>query len=77
MSKFLTLNEKDLIKWFIVTVFGAIFTGIWALLTNGWVIDSTALKFILLGGLWAWFWYLGKNLFTNSDGEPLTPEPTI
>ena len=76
MSKFLTLNEKDLIKGFIVTIAGTIFTTIWALLTNGGAIDPTTIKFIILGGLGAWFGYLGKNLFTNSEWN-IKPEPIV
>lgn len=77
MSKFLSLNEKDIIKGFILACLSALLTAMYNLLTSGTVIWKAQLISILLAGITAWLGYLIKNVFSNSDWVPFTSEPTI
>lgn len=71
MSKFLTVNERDLIKGFIVAILASILTWLYQLLQNNWSLTLENLKVIGLAWLTAWLWYLVKNLFTNENNEIL------
>jgi hypothetical protein len=74
MSKFGKLDSSDFIKGALVAIFASILASLSAILDAGqlptvaewWGIAKVAGS-ALLG-------YLTKNLFTNSDGQPLTKE---
>ena len=67
MSKFLTLNQQDLIKWFIIAIGTSVLMWTANLISTGWVISTDSLKVIWLAWLSAWIVYLAKNLTTNSQ----------
>lgn len=76
MSKFFSLGAKDLIKAVVLTFITMFVTGAYELITSGadlfsWVV----IKPVLVTSALAAISYLLKNLFTNSQGTPLTVEP--
>lgn len=79
-SKYLKLSKTDFWKGLIVAVFGtAVSTiGTWSTMaiTNGdFSFDMTAIgKAALIGCIAGLSGYLGKNLFSNSDGQFLKGE---
>jgi len=75
MSNFLKINVADIIKGFIVAGFAAIGTALMPLLESGVLPTLAQLQSAGIIGLTAGIAYLLKNLLTNSDGTPLTPEP--
>jgi len=72
MSKFLTLNIKDLLKGVIVASLTAILGGLYAIIQTGAFPTIADRKAMGMAALWAWLAYLLKNLFTNQEGDLLT-----
>jgi hypothetical protein len=76
MSKFFSLGMKDLIKAVILTFITVLVTGLYEVIGQGADIFTwVAIKPILVTAALAAASYLIKNLFTNSQGTPLTVEP--
>ena len=73
-STFLSLDVKDFIKGLIVTVIGAILTGIYQIINTGGELTLESLKVIGITGLGAGLSYLLKNYFSNSEDKILTKE---
>jgi hypothetical protein len=75
MSKFFSLNLSDFFKGMIMTVIGSVIGILYSTVQSGsltfdWaVIKTTAMSAALS--------YLIKNLFTNSNGEFATTEPSV
>lgn len=70
MSKFLTLNWADFGKGLLLAVLSAVLTLIVSLLKEkGFDLTSTDLSAILQIAVTTLVAYLGKNLFTNSEGQ--------
>lgn len=70
MSKFLTLNWADFGKGLLLAVLSAVLTLIVSLLKEkGFDLTSTDLNAILQIAVTTLVAYLGKNLFTNSEGQ--------
>jgi uncharacterized membrane protein len=77
MSSYIDLNVVDVIKWFVVAILSASLTAIYNLL-NSWVmLENEQRKIVLLAWVTAWLGYLIKNVFTNSENQILTQEPTF
>ena len=72
-SDFLNLNWKDFVKGLLVAVLTAVITYLYGVIGTG---DFTAIDWKMVGStaLIAALAYLSKNLFTNSEGEPLKTE---
>lgn len=70
-SNFLKLNWLEVLKGFIVAIFGALLTGVYQALQTG-TINFTWLfwKPIVITGVGAGLAYLIKTLFQNSGGVP-------
>lgn len=74
MSKFGKLDSRDFLRGAIVAIFASILASLSAILDSGalpsgdqwWDIAKVAGSALLA--------YLTKNLFTNSDGDPLKTE---
>ena len=64
MSNFLTLDQKDIVKGFIVAILSASLTALYNLLTAGTTIDTAQLTSVAIAGVTAGLGYLIKNLFT-------------
>lgn len=73
-ANFLNLNLQDFIKGAIVAVLTAVLATLTTLLQTGKLFDKTSLPIIGTAALTAFFAYLAKNLFTNSQGQILVPE---
>lgn len=73
-SEFFKLNWRDIFKGFVLVIITAIVTGVYELLQGGFALDWLTFKPILLTSVAAGLSYLVKNLFTNTQGEILTPE---
>ena len=73
-SSFLKLNVKDLLKGFIVAVFAALLTGVYNAIQTGISFTWAFWQPIVLTAVGAGLAYLIKNLFSNSDGMPLSKE---
>lgn len=71
-SGFFRLNTTDFVKGLIVAVFG----GVIALISASIEVGSLDFDWALIGktALLSALAYLTKNLFTNSNDEPLTKE---
>ena len=74
-SKFLKLNEYDLIKWFIVAIVTAWLTTLYNLLNTWIALGNEQWKAVLIAGICWWLAYILKNLTENSQGETMLPEP--
>lgn len=72
-SNFLNLNLKDIFKGLIMAVLGAVLALVYEALSTGGI-DTINWKVVGAGALLAAVTYLTKNLFTNSEGEPLKTE---
>jgi hypothetical protein len=68
-ANFLNLNGKDFLKGAIVAVLTAILATLTTLLQTGTLFDKASLPVIGTAALSAFIAYLGKNLFTNSQGQ--------
>jgi hypothetical protein len=73
-SQLLRLNLQDVGHGFIMAVGVVFIAPILPILQTGAFPDATAIKSSLAAGLAAGLVYLGKNLFTNSQGELGKPE---
>jgi hypothetical protein len=74
-SPFFQLNARDLFKGAVLALLTALITGVYELLQAGAGLDWVTLKPVVLTSVMALLAYLLKNLFTNTQGEILTPEP--
>jgi hypothetical protein len=74
-SKLFTLYKRDFFKGMVVAVITAIMTFLVDALQSGAVVDLTLLKRVGIAALIGFLSYLLKNLFTNSQGQILTPDP--
>jgi hypothetical protein len=74
-AKFLSLNERDVIKGVVVTAFTSILTASLTYLNSGHVPNTADLKTIGIAGASAGISYLIKNLLTNSKDELGKVEP--
>lgn len=74
MSKFLSVNERDIVKWFVVAILSATLTSLYNFLTTWEIIGKAQLVACALAGVTAGVGYLIKNVFSNSNWEPFTPE---
>ena len=68
-SKFLRLNSRDFINWFIVVMFCTFITGLYQLIANGGVINWLTIKPVVIAAIGSGVAYLTKNLLTNSKGK--------
>jgi len=73
--KFLTLSRRDFFKGLVIAILTAIITFLTDALASGMSLDLQLLGKVGLAAAIAFLSYLLKNLFTNSQGEMLTPEP--
>jgi len=73
-AEFLRLNLRDFMKGLIVAVIVAVLTFCYDGAVTGTLFEQGWLKRVGMVALAALFGYLIKNLFTNSQGEILTPE---
>ena len=69
MSKFLSLNTKDFIKGFAISIAAVALTAIAAILQSGQLPTMGQLKVIGVTAVAAGISYLVKNLLTNSDNQ--------
>jgi hypothetical protein len=77
MSKLLSLNQWDLIKGAFLAAIVAILTALLQALQTSKIPNTWAeWSVILSGGLIAFISYILKNIFSNSEGKPLTKEAT-
>ena len=74
-SSFLKLNIGDLVRGVIVAGLAAIGTALLPLLQSGALPTLANLEAAGITGLTAGLAYLAKNLLSNSDNKPFTPEP--
>jgi hypothetical protein len=74
-SNFLNLNLRDFFKGLVLAVITAVVAFLYEKLLAGVPLDLELLKAVGMTALAAFLAYLLKNLFTNSAGEILTPEP--
>jgi hypothetical protein len=75
MSEFLKLNVQDFLKGFVVAAIAAIGTALLPLLDAGTLPSLAQLQAAGIIGITAGLSYLFKNIFTNSNGQIVTPEP--
>jgi hypothetical protein len=75
LSNFLTLNLRDALNGFVVAFLAAALTALVEYLNKGDLPTGENLKAIAIIGLTAGVSYVVKNLFSNSNGEILKPEP--
>jgi len=73
-SKLFKLNAKDFIKGLIVAVLTAVITFAYEAIQTGELFSMVTLKKMGMVALGALLAYLIKNLLTNSQDQPLTPE---
>jgi hypothetical protein len=73
-ANFLNLNWYDFGKGAVVAVLTAVLATLTTLLQTGKLFDKASLPVIGTAALTAFIAYLGKNLFTNSQGQLLTTE---
>lgn len=73
-SKFLSLNELDVIKAFVVAILSASLTSLYNLLVSWQTIEKAQLIACGVAGITAWLGYLIKNVFKNSEWEYMTKE---
>jgi len=73
-SEFLKLKKADFFFFLLLSVITAVFTAGYNLLATATSLDDFNWQPVVLAGIVAFVAYLTKNLFTNSDGQPLTPE---
>ena len=74
-SKFFALGLKDIVKGLIVAFLTALITGLYQLIQVGpFELNWVTFQPIVLSSVGAALAYLIKNLFTNSEGLPLTTE---
>jgi hypothetical protein len=73
-SKFMSLNQRDLLRGLIVAFGTAATTQLVAVLQAGSVPTVMQLKFAALSGIAAGMTYLVKNMFTNSNGQMVKGE---
>lgn len=74
-SNLFKLNWMDLLKGLLVAVIGAILTAVYTAIQAGTLSFTWAFfQPVLITGLGTGVAYLIKNFFSNSTGEPLTPE---
>ena len=73
-SKFLSLNVRDFLKGLLLAVLTAVITFVYEALQTGSLFEPGTIKKGLMVALAALLAYLLKNLFTNTQGEILTPE---
>ena len=76
-SKFLSINELDIIKWFVVAILSASLTALYNLLVAGTTLGKAQLIACGVAGITAWLGYLIKNVFTNSDWAVMAKEPKL
>jgi hypothetical protein len=74
-SNFLNLNLRDFLKGLLLAVITAVVAFLYEKLLAGVPLDLELLKAVGMTALASFLAYLLKNLFTNSQGEILTPEP--
>ena len=74
-SPFLNLNWRDLFKGAVLALISALATGLYELINTGTLLTWEVLKPVVLVSVMAFVSYLVKNLFTNTQGEIMTPEP--
>ena len=74
-SNFLTLNAADFGKGILVSIGTAFFMVLTPVLQSGGMPTMDQLKMAGLAALAAGFTYIGKNLFTNSNGQIAKKEP--
>lgn len=73
-AKLFSINYRDLFKGLIVAVITAVMTFVVNELQSGSVIDSKLFKRMAVTASIAFFSYLLKNLFTNSQDQFATSE---
>jgi VIT1/CCC1 family predicted Fe2+/Mn2+ transporter len=73
-SKFLTLNVRDFLKGLLLAVLTAVITFMYDAIQSGTLFEPGWVKKAGMVALAALLAYLIKNLFTNTQGEILTPE---
>ena len=74
-SAFLRLSKNDFVKGLVVASLTAALGAIAPAVSAG-AITAAVLQTAGYSGLAGGIAYLTKNLFTNSEGKMLTPEPT-
>lgn len=74
-SEFLKLNLRDFFKGLIVTVISTLLSTIISLASGTDLFSKQTLLVLASTAVSSIAAYLLKNLFTNSQGEILTPEP--
>ena len=76
MSSLGKLNLADLLKGFLVAVIAALLSGVYNVIQAGAILWTWAFwSPIVLSAVGAGVAYLIKNIFTNSTGQPFSPEP--
>jgi hypothetical protein len=74
-SNFLKLNTNDFLKGLLMVFITALITGLYEKFQSGiFNFDWETFKPVVMASVSAGFAYLLKNLFTNSQGEPLKTE---
>lgn len=73
-SKFLNLNTRDFLKGLLIAVLTAVLATVGVLIESGTLFTKASLTTIGIAALSAFLAYISKNLFTNTQGEILTPE---
>ena len=76
-SNLFRLNLQDMGHGLIMAVGVVFFSPLLPILSTGAFPDTVAIKQSLASGIAAGLVYLGKNLFTNSDGEIGKPETDV
>lgn len=76
-SKFLSINETDVLKWFIVACLSALLTALYNILQSGTTIGKAQLVAVALAWITAGLGYIIKNIFTSKEWYLLKPEPVI
>lgn len=74
-SKFLSVNEIDVIKSFVVAIISASLTSLYNILVSWQTIEKAQLIACAVAWITAWLGYLIKNVFKNSEWEYMTREP--
>lgn len=72
-SEFLKINVLDIIKGLITAVFGAVGGIILPIIQSGSLTIDWSV--VMKAAIAAAFGYLGKQLFTNSEGQFMKKEP--
>lgn len=76
-SKFLSINEIDIIKGFVVAILSASLTSLYNLLVAGTTVEKAQLIACWVAGITAWLGYLIKNVFKNSEWDYLKVEKKL